>query len=153
LGELVGGCDVVLKHIVNGKLLVDGTGVTNVDAPELLYRIERDDLLEQVVPVVSLYVVSITCMHAMQMGYSHTLPVAGFVNHSVHLLVSGCLTLKLFGSSKTVTAGEASGELPFEPKLGWPSGGEIGIVSSGTWTSVIFAKVKKVRVRVMWEEV
>jgi len=31
---------------------------TNVDGPELLYRVEADDLLEQIVPVVTLYTVN-----------------------------------------------------------------------------------------------
>jgi len=56
------------------------------------------------------------------------------VNHSVHVLARGCLTLKLFGSWKTVTTSPSSRLTPFslpdEPFIS--PVGEIGIVSKGT---------------------
>lgn len=69
---------------------------------------------------------------------AHTFPLGGLVNQRVHSFISGCLTLKLSLSWKTVTG---SSELfPFEvvasldPDLSdSPSFvGEMGMVSSGT---------------------
>jgi hypothetical protein len=57
------------------------------------------------------------------------------VNHSVHVFISGCLTLKFSGSWKTVRISPSPPELVVEdcsspsPEF---SVGEMGIVSSGT---------------------
>lgn len=60
------------------------------------------------------------------MSQERTFPDGGLVNHNVHSLMSGCLTLKLSLSWKTVTSPEVSVEVPFPPS------GEIGIVDRST---------------------
>jgi hypothetical protein len=65
---------------------------------------------------------------------AHTLPLGGLVNHSVHVFIRGCLTLKFSGSWKTVRTSPS----PVAPADDFsllspePSVGEMGIVSSGT---------------------
>ena len=69
---------------------------------------------------------------------SCTLPLGGLVNHSVHSFIKGCLTLKLSGSSNTVTCLSPDFAASLAPSsdaiLGslFSSLGEIGIVSRGT---------------------
>lgn len=53
----------------------------------------------------------------------HTLPLGGFVNQRVHSFIKGCLTLKLFGSWKTVTSD------PFEVLAATPSVPEFSAVT------------------------
>jgi hypothetical protein len=63
------------------------------------------------------------------------LPLGGLVNHSVHLCMSGCLTLKLSGLWKTVTGAPGSGLLARSSDsipLPLEFSGEMGIVSRGT---------------------
>jgi hypothetical protein len=77
---------------------------------------------------------------------AHTLPVGGLVNHSVHLFISGCLTLKLELSWKTVmvSVSPSSGLAPLVP-LG--ASGEIGIVSNGTGCDATSVIVRAERAR------
>lgn len=83
--------------------------VAYVDAPELLYRLETDDLLQQVIPVVVLQLkvnerlVRNTLWLHIASKPSHTFPLGGLVNQRVQGFISGCLTLKLSGSWNTVT--------------------------------------------------
>lgn len=55
-----------------------------VNAPEFLDRVESDDFLEQIIPVVAL-----GCGQpdepVEKRGANHTLPVGGLVNQRVHL--------------------------------------------------------------------
>jgi hypothetical protein len=63
------------------------------------------------------------------------------VNHSDHVFMSGCFTLKFSGSWKTVLispSAAASLEEDFS-LLSLPSVGEMGIVSSGTCWSALGA--------------
>jgi hypothetical protein len=63
----------------------------------------------------------------------HTLPLGGLVNHSDHVFMSGCLTLKFSGSWKTVrTSPSAAALVDFSLLSPEPPVGEMGIVSSGT---------------------
>jgi len=48
------------------------------------------------------------------------LPLGGLVNHSVHVFISGCLTLKFSGSWKTVRISPSPPELVVED-CSWPS--------------------------------
>ena len=64
-----------------------------------------------------------------------TLPLGGFVNHSVQVFKSGCLTLKFSGSWNTVLISLSAPPLAEEVVLVLPtepSDGDMGIVSSGT---------------------
>lgn len=63
-----------------------------VDTPKLFHGVERDDLFEEVVPIVILGHVSIQQLNTI---VRHTFPLGGFVNHRVHSCINGCLTLKL----------------------------------------------------------
>jgi hypothetical protein len=130
--EVRGGGDVVLGVSVLSTFQV--SDATYVDAPELLNRVERDDLLQQLGPVVALHRESVRGpAHA---GLKRTLPLGGLVNHSVHVFMRGCLTLKFSASWKTVrislslvVAVVSDCSLALSPE---PSVGEMGIVSSGT---------------------
>lgn len=84
-------------------------------------------------------------MTSFKSSFQSCLPLGGFVNQRVQVCCSWCLTLKLEGSSKTVTT------LPLEaaPLVALSSllspSGEMGMVSSGTGsvgleaTSAMFA--------------
>jgi hypothetical protein len=54
------------------------------------------------------------------------------VNHSVHVFMRGCLTLKFSGSWKTVRTSPSAVSALLDDFSPEPSVGEIGIVSSGT---------------------
>lgn len=109
---------------------------TYVDAPELLDRIERDDLLEKFSPVVALHLLLVLSTTIIT-SCLRTLPLGGLVNHRVQVFMSGCLTLKLSASWKTVRTALSS-VVALVEDLSWasdellPSTGEIGIVSRGT---------------------
>lgn len=93
------GCwrDVVLVHQYLANESKNESAY--VDPPELLHRVERDHLLQQVVPVIDLSPLD----ESRQQWGRPTLPVAGFVNHSVHSCIRGCFTVKFSGSWNTVT--------------------------------------------------
>ena len=83
------GADALLEQVVVGLEgeLRDGGDVV-VHTPELLNRVERDDLLQQVIPVVALRTVSadgVARFGGRLIGGGHTLPLGGLVNHRVHL--------------------------------------------------------------------
>jgi hypothetical protein len=104
-----------------------------VDTPEFLNRVERNDLLQQIVPVITLSE-NVSTFEKEAMWRKLALPLGGLVNHRVHLCIKGCLTLKLSLSWKTVIC--SSPELsplgflfsswPFDPS------GEMGIVERST---------------------
>lgn len=66
---------------------------TYINAPELLHGIKRDDLLQEIIPVVALVHIS-RPLARRECAAERTLPLAGLVNQRVHLLERGCLTLK-----------------------------------------------------------
>ena len=65
-----------------------------VDTPEFLYRVECDDFLQQIVPVITLSG-NVSVMAVEVTRRKLALPLGGLVNHRVHLCINGCLTLKL----------------------------------------------------------
>jgi hypothetical protein len=73
-------------------------------------------------------------MTSLSSSFQSCLPDGGLVNHRVHVFCSWCLTLKLLGSSNTVTIFSCSCSAPLAPLVASvtaPSG-EMGMVSSGT---------------------
>ena len=130
-------------------ILWEGRRGTNVDAPEFFDGIEGDDFFQEVVPVVvTLYIceAEVSVDLAIQRSSSAiplnviiklALPLGGFVNHRVHLFMSGCLTLKLSGSWNTVICSLGSSVLGAVviPSSLSSSEGEMGMVSRGTWVS------------------
>ena len=140
-------CDVVL-YIVS--LVYPQTNVksTNVDSPELLYRIEADDFLEKIVPVVTLCIVSQLCPSCcLRLLHLHTLPVGGLVNQRVQVLASGCLTLKFSASWKTVT-------ISLDPFVAFAASGPVdssGLL--GIATSAIVANVRGIELMRLWKGV
>lgn len=113
-------------------MIVDG--VTNIDPPEFFNRIEGDDLLEQIIPVIALRFMSARIPRLAAVECGHTLPLGGLVNHNVHLFCSGCLTLKLSLSWKTVT-----GVPPSFASASTPPPGETGMVERSTCLSMSVA--------------
>lgn len=118
---------------VNFEVVHWNTKIAYVDTPEFLNRVECNNFLQQIVPVITLGGnVSKTPRGVMRRKLA--LPLGGFVNHRVHLFINGCLTLKLSLSWKTVIC--SSPELS---PLGFlfslcplvPSG-EMGIVERST---------------------
>jgi hypothetical protein len=113
---------------------MSGMIYTHVYAPELLNRVERNDFLEQLVPVVAL------CYLASSSRWRDTgltLPLGGLVNQRVHWCMSGCLTLKFSGSWKTVRTSSSADDLEAadssdEPAVMFAPSGEMGMVSRGT---------------------
>lgn len=108
-----------------------------VDAPELLNRVEGDDLLQEVIPIMVLEASQYEMAREMRVR-ERAFPLGGLVNQRVHSCINGCLTLKLSLSWKTVTG--SSELLGFETAASCASDspeslslvGEIGMVSSGT---------------------
>jgi hypothetical protein len=129
-----------------------------INTPELLDRVERNDFLEQFRPVVALCV--LVDPHSPQGVLPHTLPLGGLVNHSVHVFMRGCLTLKFSGSWNTVRTSPSAGSLLDDFSLSPDSPvGEMGIVSSGTcWSGLGAVATSAIvnmwgfygRVRVLW---
>lgn len=83
------------------------------------------------------------------------------MNHSVQVFISGCLTLKLSGSSKTVLISLFAEELAVADSSEEPAGlseGEMGIVSKGTccWplgvvaTSAMLKECEEMMVCIKW---
>jgi hypothetical protein len=101
-----------------------------VDAPEFLYRVECDDFLQQIVPVITLSG-NVSVMAVEVTRRKLALPLGGLVNHRVHLCINGCLTLKLSLSWKTVIC--SSPELsPLGFLFSSCPSGEMGIVERST---------------------
>ena len=124
-------CDVVLA--LSALAILTLHLPTYVNAPELLDRVERDDFLQQLGPVVALCLLAI--LEVEKLGL-RTLPLGGLVNHSVQVFMSGCLTLKFSASWKTVLTSPSDVEL-VDCSLDSPdellsSTGEMGMVSRGT---------------------
>jgi hypothetical protein len=129
-----------------------------INTPELLDRVERNDFLEQFRPVVALCV--LVDPHSPQGVLPHTLPLGGLVNHSVHVFMRGCLTLKFSGSWNTVRTSPSAASLLDDFSLSPDSPvGEMGIVSSGTcWSGLGAVATSAIvnmwgfygRVRVLW---
>jgi hypothetical protein len=76
------------------------------------------------------------CQHGILLAGAgeRTFPLGGLVNHSVHVFMSGCLTLKFSASWNTVLTSLSESALA-DGFVGSPaalSEGEMGIVSSGT---------------------
>jgi hypothetical protein len=107
--------------------------VAYVDTPEFLNRVESDNLLKQIIPVVTLNR-DISGFKLEVRWRKLAFPLGGFVNQRVHLCINGCLTLKLSLSWKTVICSSPVllsplgffSSCPFEPS------GEIGIVERST---------------------
>lgn len=118
------------------KIHADGGKSTYIDSPEFLYAVKRDDLLEKFGPILTLPYTQISIYLASNCPRQKlTFPLEGFVNHSVHSCIRGCLTLKLSGSWNTVTFSSESIFVVFTFSVissVSPSAGEIGIVSRGT---------------------
>lgn len=75
-----------------------------------------------------------------------TFPLAGFVNQSVHRFESGCLTLKLSLSWKTVTVLLASSGASEAASLGlFPPSGEMGIVLRSTCSDMLNVRKREIR--------
>lgn len=91
-GEIRSCGNVVLRNVSNGWPSCCIGRQTYVNAPELLNRVECDDLLEQVGPVVALTRLAEVFIYATK-SYG-TFPDGGLVNQRVHLCINGCLTLK-----------------------------------------------------------
>lgn len=74
-------------------------------------------------------------MTSLSSSFQSCLPLGGLVNQRVHAFCSWCLTLKLAGSSKTVTTfwslWAGVDELPLVASA-MPPSGEMGMLSSGT---------------------
>lgn len=117
-------------------------GKAYVDAPEFLDGVECNNLLEKIIPVVTLFPVSCQYRIADDIGSrpegaSRTFPEAGFVNHRVQSWASGCLTVKLSLSSKTVTtlSEEVAASVDVEASL--PPSGEMGMVDKSTCSDIL----------------
>ena len=91
-GEFRGGSNVVLQSRSVGEEVKE-VEMTYIYTPEFLNRVERNDFLKEIIPVVTLQRISFTTSYETR-GRS-TFPLGGLVNHKVHLFMRGCLTLKL----------------------------------------------------------
>lgn len=111
----------------------------HIDAPEFLYRLKRDDLLQEVIPVVALETYSQREVHGPRWAIRQlrTLPLAGLVNHNVHRFANGCLTLKLSLSWNTVFISWTASMLDD----GTPPSGEIGMVVRSTCSDIVLSGV------------
>jgi hypothetical protein len=113
--------------------------VTHVNAPELLNGVEGNNLFEEITPVVSTLHPPVSLSLHRGAHPSHTFPLGGFVNQSVHLFISGCLTLKLSASWNTVSCSNGPSDFCSVVAFssGSPFGGETGISFSGRCSSLI----------------
>lgn len=145
-GQLRDRGNIVLNRRGNGsamcvmdELLRRGRRNTYINTPELLNRVKGNNFFQEVVPVVALSVCQHVVLSSKMEAIVHhrqchpTFPLAGLVNHRVHLCISGCLTVKFSLSWKTVM----SSILESAVSALLPPSGEMGMVVRSTCAAMV----------------